>query len=97
MTNDEVFAQALRKISGPKPLNLALPNPYKVLAHQRGLGRECVMVRLLENDVTPYATYELAGEDPEGRRYCVRGEYLFTEMQAIKSIGRRTGTNLEVA
>ncbi len=97
MTTDEVFAQALRKISGPRALNLALPNPYEVMAHQCGLGRECVMVRLLENDVTPYATYELAGEDPEGRMYCVCGEYCFTEMQAIKSIGRRTGTNLEVA
>lgn len=96
MTNDEVFAQALSKIAGLSALNLALQNPYKVLAHQRGLGRECVMVQLLENDVTPYATYEMAGEDPEGRRYCVRGEYLFTEMQAIKSIGRRTGANLVV-
>lgn len=76
---------------------LALPSPHTVIAHQSGLGRECVAVRLLENKATPYATYELAGEDPTGARYCVRGDYVFTEAQAIHSLGRRTGTNLEVA
>lgn len=77
-------------------MKLALPNPYALIAHQRGLGRECVAVRLLKNEVTPYATYELAGTDEQGRRYCVRGDYVETELQAIRSIGRRTGTNLEV-
>lgn len=77
-------------------IRLALANPHTVIAHQRGLGRECVAVRLLDNEATPYATYELFGEDATGARLCARGEYLQTEMQAIGSIGYRTGTNLEV-
>lgn len=77
-------------------VRLALATPHKVLFHQCGLGRECVAVRLLENEVTPYATYELAGEDAAGARFCVRGDYVRTELDAIASIGRRTGTNLEV-
>lgn len=97
MTNDEIFADALRVISSSGALELALENPHDIMHRQNGLGRECVMVRLLRNPVTPYATYELAGTDEQGRRYCVRGEYCFTEMQAIKSLGKRTGTNLEVA
>jgi hypothetical protein len=76
---------------------LALESPHQLLHRQSGLGRECVMVRLTDNPATPYATYELAGTDPEGRMYCVRGHYVQTEMQAIKSLGYRTGTNLEVA
>lgn len=75
---------------------LALESPHQLTHHQTGLGRECVIVRLTDNDVTPYATYELAGTDEHGRRYCVRGDYCFTELQAIHSLGRRTGTNLEV-
>jgi hypothetical protein len=78
-------------------MNLALESPHQLLHHQTGLGRECVMVRLTSNSVTPYATYELAHTDPEGRRYCVRGEYVQTETQAIRSLGYRTGKNLEVA
>lgn len=75
--------------------DLALESPHELMIRQSGLGRECVMVRLTHNPVTPYATYELAGADQHGRRYCVRGEYLYTEMQAIHSLGCRTGTNLE--
>ena len=75
---------------------LALPSRHEVLFHQSGLGRECVAVRLLDNEATPYATYELSGEAPIGGRWCIRGEYLQTETQAIHSIGYRTGTNLEV-
>lgn len=78
-------------------VELALDSPHQLLHHQTGLGRECVMVRLTANPVTPYATYELAHADPEGRRYCVRGEYVQTEEQAIRSLSYRTGKKLEVA
>jgi hypothetical protein len=77
-------------------VRLALATPHRVVFHQRGLGREVVAVQLLDNKVTPYATYELAGEDFNGARFCVSGEYLYNEAQAIRSIGRRTGVNLEV-
>lgn len=89
-----IFHQAMERLHNS--VKLALPNEYRLLQRQYGLGRECVIVKLLENEVTPWATYELAGEDPEGRRYCVRGEYCFTYQQALHSLGRRTGTNLEV-
>lgn len=95
MNDLSVWDQAMDRLHNS--ISLALPNPYRLLVRQAGLGRECVVVRLLENDVTPWATYELAGEDQEGKRYCVRGEYCLTQLQAIRSLGRRTGTNLEVS
>jgi hypothetical protein len=75
---------------------LALTSRYEILFHQNGLGRECVAVRLLDNEATPYATYELAGEAANGARHCIRGDYVRTELEVIHSIGRRTGTNLAV-
>ena len=91
----DVLDQALDRMHNS--VKLALPKPYRLLYRQSGLGREVVMVKLLENDVTPWATYELAGEDPEGRRYCVRGEYCFTAKQAEHSLYKRTGTLLVVS
>ena len=94
MNADIIWGQALDRLHNS--VTLALPKHYRLLHRQSGLGRDCVLVKLLENDVTPWATYELAGEDPEGRRYCVRGSYCFTYEQALHSLGYRTGTNLEV-
>lgn len=89
-----IFHEAMERLHNS--VKLALPGEYRLLNRQHGLGRDFAIVRLLDNEVTPWATYELAGEDPEGRRYCVRGEYCFTYQQALHSLGRRTGTNLEV-
>lgn len=90
----DVLDQALDRLHNS--VRLALPNPYRLLYRQSGLGRECVVVKLLENEVTPFATYDLAHEDPEGKRYCVRGGYFFTLDQAKDEFFKRTGTYLVV-